>query len=57
MKSVLDDAGIKKPVVDDTADGLIVAAKILYKNLLAVGKSESVAKQVAETTYGVTLPN
>jgi len=55
MAESLEDAGIKKPVVGPSAEGLIEAARVMVKTLVATGKSESDAIQLAETMLGVKL--
>jgi hypothetical protein len=55
MTAALDAAGIKKPVVDATPEGMLVAARNLVKDLIASGRSEADAKQTASTIYGVSL--
>jgi len=51
MQVVLDAAGYKKPVVDDSAAGIIVAAKQMYKTLLATKRSPEVAATIVATTF------
>ena len=55
MQAALDAAGINKPVVDATPEGLQVAARQMVKMLVATGKSEADATQLAEATLGVKI--
>lgn len=51
MQIALDAAGIVKPTLDDPQ----VQLKGMIKILVAAGRSEAEATQIAQTTLGVTL--
>jgi hypothetical protein len=51
MQTALDAAGINKPTLDDPQ----VQLKTIIKALVASGKSEADATQIAEATLGVKL--
>lgn len=51
MQLALDNAGVSKPTLEDPQ----VQLKTIIKALVASGKSEEVATQIAETTLGVKL--
>ncbi len=51
MQSALDTAGITKPTLEDPQFQL----KSMIKILVTAGKTEDVARQIAESTLGVTL--
>lgn len=51
MQAALDTAGISKPTLEDPQ----VQLKTIIKALVASGRSESEATQLAETTLGVKL--
>ncbi len=55
MAEALDTAGIKKPVVGPSAEGLLEACRVMVKTLVATGKSEKDATELAETMLGVKL--
>ena len=54
MLIAFDKAGIKAPKVDATPDGILFAAKNTVKTLVATGKSEDEAKQMAAVLFGVS---
>ena len=51
MQAALDAAGINKPTLDDPQ----VQLKTIIKALVASGKDEATATQIAEATLGVKL--
>jgi hypothetical protein len=51
MQAALDAAGISKPTLDDPQ----VQLKTIIKALVASGKDEATATQIAEATLGVKL--
>ncbi len=55
MAKALDDAGVKKPVVDASPDGLVEAARQMVKMLVLTGKDEATATQIANATLGTSL--
>jgi hypothetical protein len=55
MQSALDAAGIKKPEVNATPEGLLVAAKQMVKTLVAAGKNEADAIQQVNVLLGTNL--
>jgi len=55
MLIAFEAAGIKAPKVDATPDGILFAAKNTVKTLIATGKSEDEAKQMAAALFGVTV--
>jgi hypothetical protein len=55
MLKAFDKVGIKAPKVDSTAEGILVAAKQTLKTLIATGKSEDEAKQMAAALFGVSV--
>ncbi len=54
MLKAFDKLGIKAPKVENTPEGHLVAAKQTVKTLIATGKSEAEAKQMAAALFGVT---
>lgn len=55
MLIAFDAAGIKAPKVDESADGILFAAKQTVKTLIATGKGENEAKQMAAALFGVAV--
>ena len=49
MQAVLDNAGIKKPTLENDRD---LQIRTMVKVLVATGKTEAVARQIAETAIG-----
>lgn len=55
MQAALDAAGVAKPVADETPEGKIVAGRVMVKQLVATGFTEANARQLIETTLGISL--
>lgn len=53
MQEVLDKAGIKKPEVSQSAEGKLVAAKIIASTLVKTGMGEEQAMQIAKAQLGL----
>ena len=55
MLVAFNAAGIKAPKVDASTEGILFAAKQTVKTLVATGKSEDEAKQMASALFNVSV--